>query len=86
MFAGSVHLGSIEDWLLHRSAWQTSRFPLIKVMEHYIDFPNLNDEADRSCIDSDGGMLKSSNHYEEDLSQSAIALYNSRDDAKKWPP
>ena len=39
----------IEDlnhWLLHCSVWQTSRFPLMKKMiEHYIDFPTLNDEA-----------------------------------------
>ena len=41
--------GDIEDlnhWLLHCSAWQTSRFPLMKkMMEQYIDFPTLNDEA-----------------------------------------
>ena len=46
--------GDIEDlnhWLLHCSAWQTSRFPLMKkMMEQYIDFPTLNDEAKVALI------------------------------------
>ena len=41
--------GDIEDvkhWLLQCSAWQTSRLPLMKkMMECYIDFPALNNEA-----------------------------------------
>ena len=61
--------GDIEDlnhWLLHCSAWQTSRFPLMKkMMEYCIDFPTLNDEAKVVLILT--AACRSPKNYEEDL-------------------
>ena len=44
--------GDVEDvrhWLLQCSAWEASRFPQ-KMVEHYIDFPILNNEAKVAII------------------------------------